>query len=1591
MAAVGYGVLPVTISLSGITKELQDKLLAPSSKAAKKAGDSIEKGITKGTDAAAKRVEKANFRVKKSTEELSDAEAKRNIESQKAQRAADQLATSEQKLADLKKSGTATAEQLAKAEDDVQAKRIKSDQAALSLEKAERGVEKAMAESKRASDSLATAQKDLESATDEATGATKEFGDAAADADEKGRGFELSLGKIAAAGAVVVGAVGAAGKAAYEIGSQFDDAYDTIRVGTGASGAAFEDLQESMRNVARDSIGVGDDLGEIGTTLADLNTRLGVTGEPLEKLTTQFQQLKGMGMEADINAMAGAFQQFGVEVEDMPDMLDSVFQISQATGRDMTALVDNLSKSGPALRGFGFSLEESAGLLGALDKAGLDADKTMQSMTKALSEFAKNGEDPQQALWGMIQQIEELQRAGKDAEALDLANSIFGARGGAGFVAAVESGTFAYDDFMDSLGASSDTIDGLANETADFAEKWDQLKLQAMLAIEPIATGVFDAMVPALEAAAGGFEKVTGMVQAFGEWVQRSKDWLLPLGTGLTVVAGGLAAVALQQKIVAAGGLLSYISKAVTGMTLWTTATNAQTTAQKFLNTAMKNNVFGLVITGIAAVVAGLTYFFTQTETGRVMWENFTQSIGDAWQGFQDRFVAVVETVQQWWTLGVAMINVAADSMRAKVAEVISGIVVKFNEWQNTTAAVIEAIKGFFQGFADKVRETSSQALTYVGELPGRIKGMFADAGTWLVNAGKNIISGLINGIKSMFGQVGDAIREVMPDSVERFVPGLSTGGQIPGYASGGYIHAIPGIPDSQRDPILGVSAAGVPVARIEPKEYVVNREATRANLPLLQDINSGKLSMKDLPGYANGGLVSSQELLAFAGGQNVNGKQAPRSLEGATYVWGGGLLGNWGDCSGAMSALAAFIVGMNLAGRKFATGNQGSVLSNMGFSRGTSPGRSAFEVGLFNGGPYGGHTSGTIYDADGNSTNVEMGGGRGNGQIGGRAAGARHPQYTDLYWIGLQDSPVEPPKMNEILPMGASGRVDTSMPALASSSASGSTATQTVALTPREAAIATAANELGNQSVVEHLTSGLLSMAGLSGGVLEKALLGDPGSWLPSGDSIITSKDVQVSTSSAKEQPTVPVDKTQAPPVVSPAEERERRGPDWGPEFFAGEIARKAKDMGLDRLAAKIGLATALVEAGNPLKMWANRAVPESLSFRHDAIGSDYDSVGLFQQRDNGAWGTVKQRMTPYDSAGMFFTKLKGFDYRSMDPGAAAQKVQVSAFPGRYAQQMAAAEKLLSTVGVFDKGGLAYGKGFLPKNIIKPERVLSPEMTPLFDRFIGFLPRFMDTVDTARAELRVAAAGGDAGYGALAELFGDRVAYRLADGAFWAGGLVSELEQAFKGGDFGYASAAHLFGEEAGRALVDEAGWLGTAFEEVSAAWQGGDFGLAATARYLGGNERLAAGLLDAVDSVGSFVGTVDTAREEIGAAFDGEDFGSGAVEQLLGVRAGRALLDEADWLGTSRDEFRAAAVGEDFGSGATERYLGSRGAAAALNAAGSRQRVEQVVQFNVDPDSLVRVGDIADMIDERIDGARAEFVNRRPAMAVTTRGKVF
>lgn len=145
---------------------------------------------------------------------------------------------------------------------------------------------------------------------------------------------------------------------------------------------------------------------------------------------------------------------------------------------------------------------------------------------------------------------------------------------------------------------------------------------------------------------------------------------------------------------------------------------------------------------------------------------------------------------------------------------------------------------------------------------------------------------------------------------------------------------------------------------------------------------------------YMADGGVSPDQLLRYFKGERVNGQQASRSLQGAPYVFGGS---NWGDCSSTQGQGALFAVGQPAdRGRFMSTANESGQLASIGFKPGLGSG-ARYAIGWYNGGPGGGHTSGTIHFGDGHSVNVEMGGGAGGqGKIGGAAAGAAHPQYAE-------------------------------------------------------------------------------------------------------------------------------------------------------------------------------------------------------------------------------------------------------------------------------------------------------------------------------------------------------------------------------------------------------------------------------------------------------------------------------------------------------------------------------------------------------------------------------------------------------------------
>lgn len=108
-------------------------------------------------------------------------------------------------------------------------------------------------------------------------------------------------------------------------------------------------------------------------------------------------------------------------------------------------------------------------------------------------------------------------------------------------------------------------------------------------------------------------------------------------------------------------------------------------------------------------------------------------------------------------------------------------------------------------------------------------------------------------------------------------------------------------------------------------------------------------------------------------------------------------------------------------------------------------------------------------------------------------------------------------------------------------------------------------------------------------------------------------------------------------------------------------EVGRNWSDAALKSDAAIHCFMTIMAES--KWVMYANAAVPESLTYPHEALSTDGSSVGLFQQQNFGEWGTVRQRMNVRASTQMFLQHLKRLEWRNMDRAAACQAVQRSAF----------------------------------------------------------------------------------------------------------------------------------------------------------------------------------------------------------------------------------------------------------------------------------------------------------------------------------------
>lgn len=151
------------------------------------------------------------------------------------------------------------------------------------------------------------------------------------------------------------------------------------------------------------------------------------------------------------------------------------------------------------------------------------------------------------------------------------------------------------------------------------------------------------------------------------------------------------------------------------------------------------------------------------------VWSEVRSIVQTVWGFLDGAFNAIRSTIVSVWDSIFGFLNSLWHSISSTAVSVWSGIVAFFTGIPGDIVHALGALLGLltatasaaWNGFWQTAVSVVGAMLGWVGQIPGDIMSFFANAGSWLYDAGRNIVDGLANGIKGAIGGVLHAVSSV--------------------------------------------------------------------------------------------------------------------------------------------------------------------------------------------------------------------------------------------------------------------------------------------------------------------------------------------------------------------------------------------------------------------------------------------------------------------------------------------------------------------------------------------------------------------------------------------------------------------------------------------------------------------------------------------------------------------------------------------------------------------------------------------------------------------------------------------------------------
>ena len=616
---------------------------------------------------------------------------------------------------------------------------------------------------------------------------------------------EIAVGAFRQIGASAVSAVGNGLK------GWVSDAMDTQK--------AMISLQNTMKFK-----GNGQDFDYVSKSMQNLAKDTNANTEDTLKLSTTFIGLGDTAKKAvgKTEALVKANQAFGGTGENLKGVVQSYAQMSAAgkvTAENIGQLTDNNTALGSSLKDTIMKMNPLLQQYGSFNEAVSEGAVSMDMLDKAMEKMAKGSGGGVKTIgdaWDSFNETMSIALVPTLNALTPIISDLIDKMSDWGESAgkAVSNVVKYFQDLFQKLQENAATL--------AFLEAWDNIKsafdsivsiignvINSFLGINTEtaknATSI-DNVAKSIAVFAGKLSEITKKIADFLKKISESKSAIDTLKGTLVVLASAFVALKVINGIIKAFEIYNNIVKIGTAI-------------QEAFNVVMAINPFVALGIAIAAIVAGLVYFFTQTKTGKKIWADFVDFLKSAWdgivsffsgigqwfadiwngvvdgakgiwQGLVDWFSGIVQGIQNiWngittffttlWTTVVTGIQTAwagvtgffggiFNAVRGIVSSVFSAIGSFASSAWGVVRSIWSAAAGFFSGIFNAVRDVVSGVFSSLGGFASnawsRISGVFNGVGNFFsgaFNGAKDAVSGVFNAFGGFASNAYNAITDV--------------------------------------------------------------------------------------------------------------------------------------------------------------------------------------------------------------------------------------------------------------------------------------------------------------------------------------------------------------------------------------------------------------------------------------------------------------------------------------------------------------------------------------------------------------------------------------------------------------------------------------------------------------------------------------------------------------------------------------------------------------------------------------------------------------------------------------------------------------